>query len=272
MVHGTQTFMRFASGDAALRKIQLTCGNVFSIAKTQYNKGKGVYLFELRYTAAFSNGYAEIGAPNAVFDGTSTAAVVYVDSTSANDSSTGVGAQEVTILGIDENDNFVAVAVATGGTTGQSSVTKFKRIFHAYVSAAGANNDAEGDIYVQDDATGTTKYLKIAAGTVESEGSALFVPTGIQFSVALKRLIVVTAANATAALLVKAAAINTTSVGGDPDLAYIPIRATSASGDVVEQATGPATAVSGCKLTFSETYTGNQESGFYQAVVVLWEV
>ena len=270
MAHGTQCLMRLDSGNGAVRNMELISPEFHRYLTPLISAGKTFSLFKIKYAGTFSNGYAEISAPNAVFDGTTTPAVVYVDSSSAVDDAAGTGVQAVTIIGWDENDAFVKVAVATGGTTGQSSVTKFKRIFHAYASAWGANNDAEGDIYVQDDVTGTNKYLKIAAGSNESEGSALFFPTGCNFALVQVSLTMTSSGNANAAILVKYALTNAGGFGADPDLAYMEFRATIGIGGQMAQCTCTKLASAGAKVTFSETYKGAAEDGLAQMFVLAW--
>jgi len=269
MAHGAMCKMRLATGDDVQRYLNIT-GN--SLAKYCAGlKSSRLKLITVAFAGTFNNGYQEIGAPNAIFDGTSVPAAVYVDSSSADDAAGGTGTQEVTIIGLDENDHIVAVPVATGGTTGTSSVIKFKRIFHAYASKWGAGNDTVGTMYIQDDVAGTAKFLTIVATYNETEGSAVFCPDGAMVTVACVSLVITTSANANAALLVKHSAINVNGVGADPELMYREYRTTTSSGGTHEVCVGINSCQEGAKITLSETYKGAAEDGQMIAHILVIE-
>ncbi len=229
-----------------------------------HNYTGNIWHFLLKYEGTFSNGKTEISAPDNVFDGTTTPAVVYVDSTSGDDTAAGNAVQEVSIIGIDENDLFVVVPVATGGTTGQSSVTKFKRIFHAYCSAWGTNKDATGVITVQDDVAGTNKYLTIGAGANDSDGSAIWLPANYAAIAEEIDITITSASNDRAAILLYPTFTGMLGQNSDPELNYFPFRATQQSNgrkiapNHINQGVSAATS----KITFNETYMGAAEDGF----------
>ncbi len=244
----------------------------------QFLKGHGkeknpIFHLEMKYVGTLSNGFAEISAPNAVFDG-GTPAVVWVDSTSADDSAAGSGAQQVTIIGITEALIIQAIAVETGGLTGQSSITKFVRVFHAYVSRWGANKDATGTIYIQDDITGTTKFLAIAAGSNESEGSAVFVPLGYSAFIEDVSLILTTIAAAARLGMMKAGFSEFNGFSTDPDLAdqlwsvAHEKNVSNTKGSLSHFWEADSADSSDSKITFSETYKAGVED--IEVALHLW--
>ena len=259
MAHGALCKMRLVTGDDVIRHLEISGSPITDFCK-KVNSSR-LKLITISYAGTFSAGYAEISAPHGVFDGSATAAVVYVDSTSAEDAAGGDGTQEVTIIGLDEFDKIVAVPVATGGTTGTSSVTKFKRIFHAYASAWGSGNDTVGTMYIQDDVAGTAKFLSMAVTKNETEGSAVFCPAGALATIESLYLVITTSANANAALLIKHSAINVNGVGADPELMYMEHRTVTSAGGLKEMDPGLNSCQEGAKMTFSETFMGAAEDG-----------
>ena len=269
MAHGALCKMRLATGDNVMSHL-LVSGSTLHKYCSSIDSSR-LKLITITWAGTFNNGYQEISAPNNVFDGTGTAAVVYVDSTSAEDAAGGDGTQEVTIIGLDENDKIVAVAVATGGTTGTSSVTKFKRIFHAYASAWGSGNDTVGTMYIQDDIAGTVKHLSMAATANETEGSAVFCPSGALVTLEHLSIVMTTSALAKAAIMVKHAAINVNGVGADPELMYKEHRCSIGSDGTFEMDAGLNTCQDGAKITFSETYISSVEDGLVNIHVLVIE-
>jgi len=268
MAHGALCMMRLASGDSVLEHLELA-GEPTKEFMGRVDRDT-LHLISIAWAGTFNNGYKEISAPNAIFDGTVTPAVVYVDSTSGDDTAAGDGVQQVTIIGILEDGTLGTVAVETGGTTGQSSVTKFQRIFHAYASRWGSGNDPVGDIYIQDDATGTVKYLKMAAGTNETEGAEIFLPTGYKAVLDTIALTMTSSANANSAILVKASGININGMGADPEYLYNEWRTVISSGGVHASHTDVRLAQAGAKITFSETYKGSAEDGLFHVHILIW--
>jgi hypothetical protein len=140
-------------------------------------------LLAIHYTGTGSASFTELGgAPDNEFDGTTTAASVFVESASADDDAGNAAghAHEVTVLGIDENGAVTTEAVALDGTTAVETSTKWKRIWHASVTNWGTGGaDAADAITVGDDSGPTTTYLTIAAGTNESNGASLWLPENV---------------------------------------------------------------------------------------------
>jgi len=270
MAAGTKCYMRLVKPNDASATYR-DCHTIQNLKAHGFND---VLLLIVHYEAAFPNGYAETSAPNAVFDGTSTAAVVYVDSSDAKDTAAGDGVRSVTIIGILESGLVGTVTVATGGTTGTSSVTKFQRIFHAYASSWGVEPDAAGNILIQNQAAdGGTTYLTIAAGTNESDGAAFWVPSGYKIGVAGLAFVMTTSANANAALLLKVGYNNFDSEGTDPDFASEQYRITvnGQGGLRLSDATCWHTANGLSKVTLNDTYKGNAETGNFKIAFVMYK-
>jgi len=269
MAHGAKCLMRLESGEEVLRHLTLAGHDNITNMMSGVERST-LHMITMGWAGTCHNGYQEISAPNAIFNGTVTPAVVYVDSTSGDDTAAGTGTQEVTIIGILEDGTIGKVAVETGGTTGQSSVIKFQRILHAYASRWGAGNDSVGDIYIQDDVTGTTKYLKMAATFNETEGAAIFLPTGYKAILENISFTMTSSANANSAILVKASAININGMGADPDFLYNEWRTVISSGGIHTSHPVIRMANAGAKITFSETYKGAAEDGLFQVHILIW--
>jgi hypothetical protein len=231
-----------------------------------------IHKFEIYYEATFSNGFAEVSAPNAVFDGTGTAAKVYVDSTSASDTNVGGAghAEKVTIIGYTAS-GFVTDEVSLAGTTAVQSSETFVRVFHAYVSEWGSGgDDAAGTITVQDDAAGTNKYLTIAAGANESDGAAIFMPAAFNFTINHVYLTATTGANVSAVLIKYL--LTGVGNGADADFDYKPFRAATGSGGSFDNDHDIFTASGEAKITWQETYKGaGAEDGYFKIEILVWE-
>lgn len=105
----------------------------------------------------------------------------------ANDTAAGSGAQEVTLVGLDQNFNEVTEAVATAGASASSATTNtFTRLYRAYVSKSGtyASQSAgshAADITIENGAGGTdwaTISDDLGFPASQSEIAAYSVPAG----------------------------------------------------------------------------------------------
>lgn len=179
-----------------------------------------IKIITLEYSAAFPNGLTEVSAPNAVFNGTSTPATVFVVSSDAGDTSDGTGVRKVCIIGIDSNDELVIEEVTMAGATDVETTTLWKRIFHAYASEWGANGDADGTIIVESDAEATATYLTIAAGANESDGATIYLPAYHEIAVNTFSMALQSLAAAAHAADWKIARTYCDGSGADPDLDY----------------------------------------------------
>lgn len=270
MAAGALCKMRLVTGSDVLQHIEISNTNLAKfVAKFETSRLK---LLTIAYAGAFSNGYTEISAPNAILDGVATPIIVYAISSSASDDSAADDhAQTVTVIGLDENDVITTDTIALNGVAQVAGVVKWQRVFHAYVSAWGTGgSDAAGNITITN--TGqTATYLTIAATYNESDGAAIFCPTGALVTMESVFLVMTDAATANAAILVKNSAINVNGVGADPDLMYMEHRATIGNSGIMDMDGGINTCQTGAKITFSETYMGAVENGLTHIHVLVIE-
>lgn len=147
----------------------------------------GIYIINVAWAGQFSGtSFADIDAPNNEFDGTSTPAKVKAVSTSVNDTAGGNGCKKIRLLGYDAN-GLTYEDITLNGTTAVETNTSWKRIFHAY-SISGT---PDGNITITD-STGVTTYLTINAGSLDSNGSFVWIPSGFYFKAKNIRLVVET--------------------------------------------------------------------------------
>ncbi len=96
-----------------------------------------------------------------------------------NDTAAGSGAQQVTIVGLDENWEEASETIATNGNSASSATTTtFIRVFRAYVGNVGTygGNNA-GNITIEN-STGGTDLVTIEAGRGQTQISLYTVPAG----------------------------------------------------------------------------------------------
>ena len=136
----------------------------------------------------------------AIFNGTATAAVVYYDAADVGDAAAGVGLRTIKILSINEDgDDYQENTDALAGQTGTATTEKHQRLIAVKGMTAGANGDAEGAVYVQDDAAGTNKHMTIAAADISSISARLYLPDdweGLMYYIKASKPEVSTAATA----------------------------------------------------------------------------
>ena len=104
-------------------------------------------------------------------------ATIYIDSSSANDAVAGSGAQICRVWGFNTKGQLQYEDVSPVGTTGTAlASTDFVTVFFMEVTQGAA---AAGNIFIQDDAAGTTKYLCIQATAVQSSMTHFVLPTTV---------------------------------------------------------------------------------------------
>ena len=153
--------------------------------------GKYPMMFEIRFTGSGSATATEIGAAaDAALNGTTTPVILYIESAAAGDTIAGAGVRRVRLIGITvasaqaylngkEDPVYSLEEVNMATSAHVCTVRYYLRVIHAYASDWGANKDADGNITVGDDATPTTTYLTIAAGSNESNnGGLIYVAEG----------------------------------------------------------------------------------------------
>lgn len=112
------------------------------------------------------------------FDGVATPAIVDIISTSIQDDTGGTGALTYSLLGIDENDDYVAETVIANGQTKAPSTTLWKRLLQLKVLTAGTGKKAAGTVTVHEDSGIVKTYMTIAANGLSTISARLYIPDG----------------------------------------------------------------------------------------------
>lgn len=113
----------------------------------------------------------------------SSAATMNIVSTNSSDASTGTGAREVKIYGLDDNFLQITTALALSGTTAVTTRQKFRRVYRSIVTKtgrAGTNNDNPsnyGAISISDSASAHVQSY-IGAGLGQSNQTHFTIPAG----------------------------------------------------------------------------------------------
>jgi hypothetical protein len=159
-------------------------GNLIRAIFSKYKSDVWIADIQIQMEAPDAEALMQSGCIN-IFDGTTTEDEVDVKSADVKDNGTtpGVGLRSVTGWGFDENDKFITPKQAsatwlTNGTGAVSSTEKWKRINGVRQATVGAEGDPAGAVTIHEDAGVTETYYTIAAGTLASISSKIFVPTG----------------------------------------------------------------------------------------------
>jgi hypothetical protein len=110
-----------------------------------------------------------------------TATLMEVVSSSANDTAAGTGAQTVLVQGLDANYNEVQETVIMNGTTAVAMVNTYIAINTCFVTATGSGFTNAGDISIRDTGGGTVRQI-IQAGYSFARSSVYTVPAGYTLS------------------------------------------------------------------------------------------
>ena len=110
------------------------------------------------------------------------AVTMFVSSTSANDSGTGIGARTILIQGLDEDYNEIEETITLNGQTQVTTQLSYLRVYRAFVTLAGSNEGTSGVIYIgSSGATGgvpnSVVYASISIGN-QTQIAAYTVPAG----------------------------------------------------------------------------------------------
>jgi hypothetical protein len=101
-----------------------------------------------------------------------------VNSSSGSDvNSTGTGAWQVYIEGLDENWELASETVDLNGTNNRTTSNQYRRVFRAYVSTAGTGGTAAGTISIRQTAGGTI-MAQIPVGDNQTLMNIYTVPAG----------------------------------------------------------------------------------------------
>lgn len=124
---------------------------------------------------------ADAGRTN-VLDAVATPIVVYaISSDNVEDKPGQDGALEVTVLGTDEDDNYIEAVITLNGTTQVATTIKFTRLIAAKLTETGVDGIGTGAITITN--TGqTATYLTIPIGqTGSAQAGKIWIPTGWKF-------------------------------------------------------------------------------------------
>jgi len=110
------------------------------------------------------------------------AVTMFVSSTSANDSGTGIGARTILIQGLDEDYNEIEETITLNGQTQVATQLSYLRVYRSFVTLAGSNEGTSGVIYIgSSGSTGgvpnSSVYASISIGN-QTQIAAYTVPAG----------------------------------------------------------------------------------------------
>lgn len=95
------------------------------------------------------------------------------------DNTTGAGAREITIIGLDTNLNETSEVITTSGVNASlSTTTRFWRIYRAFVSSVGTYGVANTDDVIIEDSDGNNNMLFIMADEGQTQHAAYSIPAG----------------------------------------------------------------------------------------------
>jgi hypothetical protein len=121
----------------------------------------------------------------------SAAAAMKISSTDAKDTSAGVGARTVRVIGLDANWQEVSQDVTMNGTTGVAIPTSLIRVYRAYILTVGSEEDNAGDIWVGTgvitDGVPAVKHAGIKAGMGQTLMAVYTIPDGPPTSAKITR-------------------------------------------------------------------------------------
>ena len=126
---------------------------------------------------------ADSGRTNTL-DGVATPIIIYaISSDNVEDKAGQDGALEVTVIGTDENDNYIEETLVLNGTTQVAGVVKFQRKIAAKLTKTGVDGVGTGNVTITN--TGqTATYLTIPAGqTGSAQAGKMWIPPGWKFMV-----------------------------------------------------------------------------------------
>lgn len=158
-------------------------GNLFNLdASRGFVKGHKT-LYKYGFNSDINGTEETVWDGGGIYVHPTSAAQLYVSSSSAADAVAGTGVQEITIEGLDANYNEISENITLTGQTQKITVNSYLRVYRAFAVLAGTGGTAAGDIYVATSGasagvpTGTT-YAKISVGANQTLMSVFTVPAG----------------------------------------------------------------------------------------------
>jgi hypothetical protein len=98
-------------------------------------------------SSSVGTSFSTVWSQNNIYSYPSSATVLGISSSSANDTAAGTGARTVSIYGLDGNYNEINETVTLNGQTAVNTVNSYLRVFHLAVLTAGSGGAASGTIY-----------------------------------------------------------------------------------------------------------------------------
>jgi hypothetical protein len=139
-------------------------------------------LFKFGNNADINGSLETIWSHGGIYSYPSSATIMTVSSSSADDASAGTGARTVAVYGLDADYNEINEIVSLNGQTAVNTTRSYLRVFRAFVVAAGSGATAAGTIYI---GTGTVTagvpanvYAEIALGENQTTMAVWTVPAG----------------------------------------------------------------------------------------------
>lgn len=140
-------------------------------------------IYKFGYNPDINGTEETIWSQGGIYSYPTTAAQLYVSSSSGNDTNGGTGANSVKIIGLDANYNEVEEDITLTGQTQKITQTSWIRVYRMYITLAGSGGGAAGTIYLANSGasagvpTGTV-YASILLGAGQTEMAVYTVPAG----------------------------------------------------------------------------------------------
>lgn len=140
-------------------------------------------LYKFGYNPDINGVEETVWSQGGIYSYPTTAAQLYVSSSSGDDTNGGTGANSVRIVGLDSDYNEVEEDITLTGQTQKITQTSWIRVYRMYITLAGSGGGAAGTIYIANTGasagvpTGTV-YASILLGAGQTEMAVYTVPAG----------------------------------------------------------------------------------------------
>ncbi len=151
------------------------------VSRNQITFHKSIYKFG--YNPDINGVEETVWSQGGIYSYPTTAAQLYVSSSSGDDANGGTGANSVKIIGLDANYNEVEEDITLTGQTQKITPPSWIRVYLMYITLAGSGGGAAGTIYLANSGasagvpTGTV-YASILLGAGQTEMAVYTVPAG----------------------------------------------------------------------------------------------
>jgi hypothetical protein len=140
-------------------------------------------LYKFGYNPDINGVEETVWSQGGIYSYPTTAAQLYVSSSSGDDANGGTGANSIKIVGLDADYNEVEEDITLTGQTQKITQTSWLRVYRMYITLAGSGGAAAGTIYLANTGasagvpTGTV-YASILLGSGQTEMAVYTVPAG----------------------------------------------------------------------------------------------